>query len=97
MERFGYRIVKARWAGKGHGTSYPITLHVVGQDDIGIVTNLTSIISKEPDVTLRSIGISSKDGLFTGNLTIMIGDTSRLDALLKKLKTVKGVKQITRL
>jgi guanosine-3',5'-bis(diphosphate) 3'-pyrophosphohydrolase len=97
MERFGYRIVKARWAGKGQGTSYPITLHVVGQDDIGIVTNLTSIISKEPDVTLRSIGISSKDGLFTGNLTIMIGDTSRLDALLKKLKTVKGVKQITRL
>lgn len=97
MERFGYRIVKARWAGKGQGTSYPITLHVVGQDDIGIVTNLTSIISKEADVTVRSIGISSKDGLFSGNITIMIGDTSRLEVLLKKLRTVKGVKQITRL
>jgi len=97
MERFGYRIVKARWAGKGQGTSYPITLHVVGQDDIGIVTNLTSIISKETDVTLRSIGINSKDGLFSGNITIMIGDTSRLEALLKKLRTIKGVKQISRL
>ena len=46
-ERFGYRIVKARWAGKSVGTQYPITLRVVGHDDIGIVTNITSIISKE--------------------------------------------------
>lgn len=97
MERFGYRIVKARWAGKAQGSSYPITLHVVGQDDIGIVTNLTSIISKEEGVILRSIGINSKDGLFSGNITLMIGDTSRLEALLKKLRTVKGVKQISRL
>lgn len=96
-ERFGYRIVEARWAGKGQGSSYSITLKVIGQDDIGIVTNLTSIISKEDGVTLRSIGINSQDGLFSGTITIMIGDTSKLDALLKKLKTVKGVKQITRL
>ncbi len=96
-QRFGYRIVEARWAGKGQGSSYSITLKVVGQDDIGIVTNLTSIISKEDGVTLRSIGINSQDGLFSGTITIMIGDTSKLDALLKKLKTVKGVKQITRL
>ena len=46
-QRFGYRIVRARWAGKAEGTQYPITLRVVGHDDIGIVTNITSIISKE--------------------------------------------------
>jgi guanosine-3',5'-bis(diphosphate) 3'-pyrophosphohydrolase len=95
-ERYGYRIVKARWAGKGQGSQYDILLHVIGQDDIGIVTNLTSIISKEEGVTLRSIAINSKDGLFTGNLTVSMGDTSRLEALMKKLSSVKGVKQIRR-
>ena len=94
--RFGYRIVKARWAGKSQGTQYPITLHVVGHDDIGIVTNITSIISKESGVNLRSIGIDSHDGLFSGNLTIMVEDTGHLESLIKKLRTVKGVKQVTR-
>ena len=95
-QRFGYRIVRARWAGKAEGTQYPITLRVVGHDDIGIVTNLTSIINKEDGITLRSISIDSNDGLFWGNLTVMLGDTARLEALIKKLRTVKGVKQVTR-
>lgn len=95
-ERFGYRIVKARWAGKSQGTQYPITLRIVGHDDIGIVTNITSIISKENGITLRSIGIDSNDGLFSGTLTVMVGDTGRLEALIKKLRTVKGVKSINR-
>ena len=95
-QRFGYRIVKARWAGKSEGTQYPITLRVVGHDDIGIVTNITSIINKEDGITLRSISIDSNDGLFSGNLTVMVGDTGRLEALIKKLRTVKGVTQVTR-
>lgn len=95
-ERFGYRIVRARWAGKSEGTQYPITLRVVGHDDIGIVTNITSIISKENGITLRSIGIDSNDGLFSGTLTVMVGDTGHLEALIKKLRTVKGVKQVSR-
>ncbi|MDR0893847.1 MAG: RelA/SpoT family protein [Prevotellaceae bacterium] len=95
-DRFGYRIQKARWAGKSQGTQYPITLRVVGHDDIGIVTNITSVISKENDVVLRSIGIESHDGLFSGTLTIMVGDTARLQALIKKLRAVKGVKQVDR-
>lgn len=95
-ERFGYRIVKARWAGKSQGKQYPITLRVVGHDDIGIVTNITSIISKENSISLRSISIDSNDGLFSGMLTVMVGDTGRLETLIKKLRTVKGVKQVNR-
>ena len=94
--RFGYRIVKARWAGKSKGQLYPITLTVVGNDDTGIVNNITSIISKESNIQLRSIGISSNDGLFSGTLTVMVDDTSKLEALIRKLRTVKGVKQIRR-
>ncbi|MBQ8064421.1 MAG: bifunctional (p)ppGpp synthetase/guanosine-3',5'-bis(diphosphate) 3'-pyrophosphohydrolase [Prevotella sp.] len=95
-KRFGYRIVRAKWSGKG-ASQYAITLRVIGNDDIGIVNNLTSIISKDEKLILRSINIDSHDGLFSGNLTIMIDDNTRLETLIKKLRTVKGVKQVDRL
>ena len=94
-QRFGYRIVKAKWAGK-RGSQYPITLRVIGNDDIGIINNITNIISKEEKILLRSISIDSNDGLFNGSLTVMLDDTSRLQQLIKKLKTVKGVKNVSR-
>ena len=94
--RFGYRIVKAKWSGKG-SSQYSITLRVIGNDDLGIVNNLTSIISKDEKLVLRSINIDSNDGLFRGNLTIMINDNTRLESLIKKLRTVKGVKQVERI
>ena len=71
--RFGYRVVKARWSGKGNG-QYAITLRVIGNDDIGIVNNITSIISKEEKIVMRSINIDSNDGLFRGNLVIQLED-----------------------
>ena len=94
--RFGYRIVKAQWSGKG-SSQYQITLRVIGNDDLGIVNNLTSIISKDEKLVLRSINIDSNDGLFRGNLVIMINDNTRLESLIKKLRTVKGVKQVERI
>ncbi|MBR6141965.1 MAG: RelA/SpoT family protein [Bacteroidaceae bacterium] len=94
-QRFGYRIVRAKWAGK-QGSQYPVTLRVIGNDDIGIVSNITNIISKEEKILLRSISIDSHDGLFNGTLTVMLDDTSHLQQLIKKLKTVKGVKNVTR-
>ena len=94
-QRFGYRIVRAKWAGK-RGSQYPITLRVIGNDDIGIISNITNIISKEEKILLRSISIDSHDGLFNGSLTVMLDDTSRLQQLIKKLKTVKGVKNVSR-
>ena len=95
-ERFGYRIVKAKWAGKNAGSQYEIRLRVIGNDDIGIVNNITSIISKEQHLMLRNISIDSYDGLFSGTLTVMVDDTSKLELLIKKLRTIKGVKQVSR-
>jgi len=95
-QKMGYRVLRARWAGKG-GKQYPVTLHVVGNDDIGIVNNITSIINKEKSVMLRAISIqSSEDGLFSGTLTVMIDDQNQLAQLVKKLSTVKGVKNVAR-
>lgn len=96
IARFGYRIVKARWSGKSVGSQYPITLHIVGHDDIGIVANITSLISKEKQVTLRSISIDSNAGLFQGNLTIMVSDNKELDLIVRKIGQIKGVKHVSR-
>jgi GTP pyrophosphokinase len=95
-DSLAYRIIPARWAGKGN-TLYPITLRVVGHDDIGIVNNITSIISKEKNVVLRSIDIhSSEDGLFSGTLTLQLEDLNKLKQLIRKLNEVKGVKNVSR-
>ena len=88
--RFGYRIVKAKWSGKG-SSQYSITLRVIGNDDIGIVNNLTSIISKDEKLVLRSINIDSHDGLFSGTLVVMINDNTRLEARFLELKSVAKV------
>lgn len=94
-KRFGYRIVKARWSGKG-SSQYAIILRVIGNDDIGIVSNITNVISKDEKIVMRSINIDSHDGLFSGNLVVLLDDNSKLNMLIKKLRTVKGVKQVTR-
>lgn len=95
-KRFGYRILQARWSGKAD-SKYTITLKIIGNDDIGIVNNITSVISKEENIMMRSINIDSNDGLFSGNLEINVEDTSKLNQLIKKLRIIKGVKQIIRL
>ena len=95
-KRFGYRIVKAKWSGKGT-SQYNITLRVIGVDDIGIVNNLTNIISRDQKLVLRSINIDSHDGLFRGNLEVIIDDNVKLKTLIKQLRTVKGVKQVERI
>ena len=94
--RFGYRIVKARWSGKGQ-SKYAITLRVIGNDDFGVVSNLTNVISKDEKIVMRSINIDSHDGLFSGNLVVQLEDTTRLQSLIKKLKAVKGVRDVSRI
>jgi GTP pyrophosphokinase len=97
FSRFGYRVLKARWSGTTGSSSYTIVLRVIGNDQINIVANLMSIISKEDGVQMRSIAIDSNDGLFQGNITVMLANTSMLEQLIKKLKAVKGVKSVNRL
>lgn len=96
LRRFGYRVVPARWSGKGTG-HYAITLRVIGNDDIGIVSNITNMISKEEGLTMRSINIDSHDGLFRGNLVVLIDDTTHTEQLMRKLRAIKGIKQVDRI
>lgn len=94
-QKYGYRLIRTRWSGQA-GTQLPASLRVVGKDDIGIVTNITSIINKEKSVSLRSISIDSHDGLFQGMLVVGVNDIASLNQLIKKIETVKGVKNVQR-
>ena len=95
QEQYPYRIVRARWSGKS-GSQYSITLRVIGQDDIGIVSNISSVINKEKDTLLRAINIDAEGGLFRGHLTVMVQDLSSLTSLIKKISIIKGVKLVER-
>ncbi len=95
-KKFGYRIVPARWSG-GAGANFQATLKVTGNDDIGIVTNISQVISKEMKVKMRSISINSNEGTFEGTVTVFVHNTRDLDLLIKKLKDVKGVFDVIRI
>lgn len=94
-ERYPYRVIRTRWSGKA-GNQFAATVRIVGIDDISIVTNISSIINKEKDVALRNISIESHDGMFSGFLVLGITDTAALNNIIKKIKTVKGIKDVQR-
>ncbi len=93
-QRFGYRIVPARWSGKGE-SQYDITLQAIGNDDISIISTITSLLTKE-GASLRNLNIDTGDGLFNALITVRLSDTTQLQALIRKLRTIKGIKDIRR-
>lgn len=97
QERYPYRVIEARWSDMDNKSSlFPVTLRIVGHDDIGIVNNITSIISQENGVTMRGINIESHDTLFSGTLSLLINDNIKLNKLITKIEGIKGVKQVRR-
>ena len=94
--RYPYRMIEVQWSGKT-GDTLMASVRVIGNDDLGILANITSIISKEMNVNLRNVAIDSHDGIFQGVLTIGVTDQSQLTAVMKKIRTVKGVKDVSRL
>jgi len=97
LSRYGYRVVKARWNSNDKGAFFPVTLRITGMDDLGIVSNISDVISKDLQVNMRSITIDSNDGMFEGSITLFVKDTQHLEALIRKLKKVKGILNIKRL
>lgn len=96
MNRYPYRTIKAAWSEIVGGNQFAVPLSIFGNDDIGIVNNITSLITKEKSVSLRSIAIDSNDGLFQGRLVVGVNDTVSLNNLIKKITAIKGVKDVRR-
>ena len=91
------RIVDVKWSGQPSSSSYLASLRITGSDDLGIINNITSIISKDMGVDMRNIRVDSNDDLFLAVLTVSVRDLSQLSSLIKKIQAVKGIKHVERI
>ena len=96
IERFPYRLVKARWRPSSGRGSFLTTLHVTGSDSMVIVSEISRMISKDFGVQMRSIHVESDQGVFNGVLKIWVHDLEHLDFLIHKLKNMKGISSVSR-
>ncbi len=93
ISRYDYRIVKAQWSGDNHHNR-EIILHVTGVDNIGVVTNISQVLTRESRVKVRSINLDSADGFFNGDISLFVNDGTALKSVIKKIKEIKGVKRL---
>jgi GTP pyrophosphokinase len=97
ISKYGYRIVKARWAETGQQIYLPATIRVTGVDEMGILNRISEVISNDLKVNIRSVSVDSNDGLFEGSFTLLVKDTSHLEILIKRLTKIKGILGVSRL
>lgn len=95
MSKMAYRCIKARWKDNDLKESIA-SITVYGIDRVGIVNQITQIISTEHNVNMRSISFDTNDGIFEGRMTVMVYDTEHLSALMRKFEQVEGVQRVTR-
>jgi GTP pyrophosphokinase len=95
MSNYGYRIIKAKWTSQKE-IAFLAGLRITGTDRVGLVSDLTKIISNELKVNMRSITIDTNDGIFEGYIMLFVHDTKHLDILMKKLSKVPGIVNVTR-
>ena len=96
MSNFGTRIVKAKWT-NSESLSFLAGIRVTGIDEVGIVNNITRIISNELNVNMRSLSFDTNDGVFEGTIQVFVNDTHHLTDLINKLKHVGGVLKVFRM
>lgn len=96
IERYPYRIIRAKWRATGKRNAFQASIHISGSDRVGIVTDISRIIAKEVGIQMRSIAINSEDKAFDGTLRVFVNDLEHLDFLLQKLKNIKGVHTVSR-
>ena len=97
MSQYGYRIIPAQWRGDGYQKAFDTAIAVRGIDDVGIVSRITDIISKDMEVNMKSINISSnEDGTFGGKIEVMIYDLLHLEQLIAKIKATHKYIEVMR-
>jgi len=96
LSKFEYRIIKAKWI-TNKNIAFLSGIRIQGIDEIGLLRNITNVISNEYNVNIRSINIDSNAGTFQGTVMLYIHDTQHLNELINKLKKLKGVETVSRI
>jgi GTP pyrophosphokinase len=92
---FAQRIIRAKWI-KTEKTEYTAVLIIKGIDTVGLVNQVTQIISNDLNVNIRSINISGDEGIFEGLITVMVQDKIHLNQVMEKLRSIEGVTSVDR-
>lgn len=95
-ERYPYRIIKAKWQDTKKKTSFQATIRIAGTDEMGIVGQISHVLSKDIGVQMRSINMDNNNGVFDGTLRVYVNGLDHLDFLMNKLKSINGVISVTR-
>lgn len=95
LANYAYRVVKAKWMNR-ELLSFLAGIRVTGTDRLGVVNNITKVISNEHNINMRSISFDSNDGIFEGKIMLFVHDTKHLTELMEKLKKVAGVQSVSR-
>lgn len=95
LSNHGNRVVKARWTSQQQ-IAFLAGLQIIGTDRVGLVSDVTLIISNELKVNMQSVSIDTQEGIFEGKIHLYVQDTKHLDQLIGKLKAVKGIVKVSR-
>ena len=95
LSKYAYRIIKANWYSKSR-THLISSLVLDGTDRIGVIDDITKIISSQLKVNMKSITVDLKDGIFNGKIDLFVSDTLQLSKLIKKLQNVPNVNNVIR-
>lgn len=95
MANYGYRIIKAKWNSQKE-LAFLTGLQITGIDEVGLINKITTVISNDFKVNMRSITVDTNDGIFEGSIMVYVNNTKHLDNLIRKLKEVVGVSSVTR-
>ncbi|MDR3351388.1 MAG: RelA/SpoT family protein [Prevotellaceae bacterium] len=97
IEKYPYRILKAKWRETAISNSFQVKLRISGYNEPGLVIAVTDAITKM-NCILRAINLSGVDGgVFSGQVQVMIRDNKHLDMLLYHLRQIKGVEKVVRI
>jgi len=95
QSNYAYRVIKAKWIDSTN-QEFKAILKLSGEDNKGIVNNLTKIISNTMDVFIHSINIAGNEGIFDGKLSISVKNRTQLNKLIERIKKVEGIKKVER-
>ena len=92
---YSYRIIPARW--KSEKLEYFVAgIKFTGIDDVGLLNELTTIISQEENVNMKSLNFNSDDGIFVGEIMLYVYDKNHLDNLIEKLQDIESILTVER-
>jgi GTP pyrophosphokinase len=95
LSSYAHRVVKTKWA-KHQEISFLTGLRIIGLDDVGVIHKITNIISGELTINIAALTIESREGLFEGNIKVFVHDKDQLEALIDRLKGLKGIQSVER-